>query len=82
MKILNKKIPSNYQGYILQKCYKLTSQPLGWKNMQPLKRIPKKISAFVNKQKITEIKRFNFNDDFSKNQYFIRSNNKYYELLY
>ena len=81
--ILNKVISKKYQGHILQNYYLLTGTPLGWEGMKVFKKIPYKVSIFIKKKLIKEIRQYKLQDDYSINQYFIKTvNNKIYELIY
>ena len=81
--LLTKTIPGSYRGYYLKEYYKLASEPIGWAEMSRLKRIPPKITTFVNKAVIEEIRRYNLKDDYTKNQYFLKTkDNRFFELIY
>ena len=81
--ILKENITGTHEGYILQTVYDIPVSPIGWDIMKPLLRIPRKISYYFHRNKISEIRRFDLKDDFSKNQYFIKAKDgKFYEAIY
>jgi len=81
--ILRDKLPDTqtYQGYCPNTIYEIRGIPMGWEEMKPLKRIPPKISYFL--YNFTEVRRFPFKDEKTRNQYFVKSNSgKFFEVLY
>lgn len=81
--ILKEKITGTHEGYVLQTVFDIQGLPIGWESMKSLLRIPRKISYYFKRNKIAEIRRFDLQDDFSKNQYFIRDKEgNFYEAIY
>ncbi len=80
---LLRKHPNNRVGFMPQTIYDIAGMPLGWEEMEPLQRIPGKISCYFEKSLIKEIRRFRINNDYSKNQYFMKlSDDTFVEVLY
>ncbi len=80
---LRSRLTGRYVGNELQEIHSLTGQPIGWEDMKRFNRIPRKIAYFIKKDLIAELRNFPLRDDYSRNQYFIRTRaGKYFELIY
>lgn len=81
--LLKETLKGRYVGNELSEIHELTCEPIGWEEMKRFKRIPRKIGYFIKKELIAELRRFPLKDDFSRNQYFIRTPaGKFFELTY
>jgi len=79
--IMNSVIPKNYCGYMLLNIYDLFGEPLGVDSMKKFQRIPRKISAFINKEKIKAVFKYDLKE--VKHQYFVKFiDNSWKELEY
>jgi len=77
------KHPANRVGLMPHTIYDLKGAPLGWDEMKPLALIPSKISSYLDKALISEIRRYKINDEFTRNQYFVKlCDGSFVEVLY
>lgn len=77
--VLLKELNEGYEGYMLQKVYEYFDEPLGWESCKKLIRIPRKISYFLDKNKILEVRKTKFDDIY----YMVKLvDNTYLELVY
>ena len=73
-KLLKKSLTGSYVGYEPQTTwtYKGSGAPIEWSGMRVLKRIPRKIPYFFNREHIDQVRKTDFGD-LDKDYYIIRS---------
>lgn len=77
--LLKKKTCGSYRGLLPTDLYELSGEPIGWECMKPMERIPSKLSNFIEREKIIEVRRW----PNQKDQYYIKDQDgKFWELLY
>lgn len=72
----------NYDGFLLQAIFEYIEIPMGWDSLKVLKRIPRKVSYFLDKDKIKEVRRTTYKNQL-ENVYFVKLlDDTFLELIY
>ena len=81
--ILKKELKGNYVGYELQSIYPSDDKPFEYDDCRKLKRIPRKISYFFDKSKISEVRKTDYAKLEIDNYYLIKTTkDKYVMAIY
>ena len=74
---------SGYKGLLLQTVYEHDIVPIMWDVSDVLLRIPHKITAFIQRDKIVEARKTNCNEDKADEFYMVKLvDNTFLELIY
>ena len=80
--IIIKNPKGNYEGYLLQTIFDYVEIPMGWDSLKILKKIPRKVSYFLDKSKIKEVRRTDYKNQVD-NVYFVKLlDDTFLELVY
>ena len=80
--VLIKNPVGDYEGYILQEVYEYDREPISWVACETMLRLPRKITYFLDREKILEVRKTDFND-IDLDYYLVKLvDNTYLELVY
>jgi len=81
--VKTQQLPNNYKGYLLKNIWEHNRLPFAWDICNTLIKIPAKITAFIQRDKIIEVRKSDCYKDNADNYYLVKLiDNTYLELAY